>query len=78
MRKVRDLMDRVRRGEATRAEIADARQDLEAMVRRVERVSRLGGGDLAVELSPYMRSVLKIAREPEAPASATARRAANF
>jgi len=71
-------MERARRGQATRVEIAAARTDLEAMVRRMEGVSGAAGGEAAVELSPYMKSILKIAREPEAPASATARKAASF
>ena len=78
LRKVRDLMERSAKGELSRSELAEARGEIEAVVRRFERLSGTGGQGFSVELSPYMKSLLKLAREPEAPASATARRAAGF
>jgi hypothetical protein len=78
LRKVRDLMEKMAKGELTRAEAASALAELEAMARRVERVSEIARDRAPVELSPYMRSLLKMAREPEVPASAGTRAAVNF
>ncbi len=71
-------MRRMAQGELSRADVISARAEFEGLARRVERLAGISGDAGVVELSPYMKSLLKMSREPEAPASATARKAANF